>query len=137
MTNHEFASAYFEQAISIYGELKSHYKAKEWHLVVRRAQESVELLLKGFLRQAGIEIPRIHDVGNILKQEQKRLPLELVKALPKIISISRRLRQERETSFYGDEEQELPPSALYSQVDADQAKQDVEWLLEFMPSKDK
>lgn len=103
--------------------------------MVRRAQESVELLLKGFLRQAGIEVPRIHDVGNVLKQERKRLPPELAKALPKIISISRRLRQERETSFYGDEEQELPPSALYSQVDADQARQDVEWLLEFVPSK--
>lgn len=99
MTNHEFAGAYFDQARSIYGELLEHYEKQEWNLVVRRAQESVELILKGFLREAGIEVPRVHDVGNILKKEQKKISSKLVKELPRIISISRRLRQERETSF--------------------------------------
>src|SRR3990167_2808020 len=106
MTNRNFAGAYFEQAQAIYRELAGHYKKQEWHLVVRRAQETAELILKGFLRQAGIEVPRLHDVCNILKQEQKRLSSRLIKELPRIISISRRLRQERETSFYVDERQE-------------------------------
>lgn len=132
MTNHEFAGSYFNQARSIYRELLEHYEKQEWNLVVRRAQESVELILKGFLREAGIEVPRIHDVGNILKKEQKKISSKLVKELPRIISISRRLRQERETSFYGDEEQELPPSALYTQIDADEARKDVEWLMKFV-----
>ncbi len=132
MTNHEFAGAYFHQARSIYREMLEHYEKQEWHLVVRRAQESVELVLKGFLRLAGIEVPRIHDVGNILKKEQKKIPTRLVKELPRVISISRRLRQERETSFYGDEDQELPPSALYTQIDADEAKKDLEWLMNFI-----
>lgn len=132
MTNKEFSSAYFEQAKSIYQEVLAHYTSGEWHLVVRRAQECVEFLLKALLRQAGIEVPRIHDVGNIIKLERARLPHKVVKDIPRIISISRRLRQERETSFYGDEEQELPPSALYSEIDADQARQDVEWLLKLL-----
>lgn len=129
MTNKEFAAAYFDQARAIYRELQLHYDAGDWHLVVRRSQEAVELVLKGLLRQAGIEVPRIHDVGNLIRAQRDRLPDRLVKELPRIISVSRRLRQERETSFYGDEEQELPPSALYSRLDADEAKKDVEWLL--------
>lgn len=129
MTNREFAKACFEQAKSIRREIENHYKAEEWHMVVRRAQEAVELVLKGFLRQAGMEVPRIHDVGGILVQEKKRLPQNVVKSLDRIISISRRLRQERETSFYGDEEQELPPSALYTKLDAGQAKDDIDWII--------
>ena len=126
MTNKEFAQSYFVQAKAIFRELEEHYKAKEWHLVV-------ELILKGFLRQAGIEIPRFHDVGGVLQKERERLPQNLTKNLERIISVSRRLRQERETSFYGDEEQELPPSALYTEIDAKQAKEDAKWLMEFLP----
>lgn len=129
MTNKDFALAYFEQAKAIYREVGIHYNAKEWNLVVRRAQECVELILKGFLRQAGIEIPKVHDVGGLLQKEADRIPKGIAQELPKIISISRRLKQERETSFYGDEEQELPPSALYTEPDAKQARADVEWLM--------
>lgn len=102
-------------------------------MVVRRAQEVVEMILKGFLRQAGLEVPRLHDVGGVLQKEAARLPQALAQELPRVLSISRRLRQERETSFYGDEEQELPPSALYTEIDAKQAKDDIEWLLKFIP----
>ena len=35
--------------------------------VVREAQEIVELALKGLLRQVGIEPPRWHDVGELLR----------------------------------------------------------------------
>lgn len=136
MTNREFSLAYFDQAKSIHGEIVIHFDAGKWHLVVRRAQEAVEMILKGFLRQAGLEVPRIHDVGNLLNREQARLPKVLQDSIPRIISISRRLRQERETSFYGDEEQELPPSALYTEIDAKQARDDLKWLMGLIP-KDK
>lgn len=129
MTNLDFAQSYFDQARSIYEEILLHHQKGAWHLVVRRAQEAVELILKGFLRLGGIEVPRLHDVAHLLKAQGKKIPLHVVQELPRIISLSRRLRQERETSFYGDEEQELPPSALYTRIDADQAKGDLEWLM--------
>jgi HEPN domain-containing protein len=44
-----------------------------WNMVVRRSQESVELALKCALLWARIEVPRIHDVGPILKQYAKSL----------------------------------------------------------------
>jgi HEPN domain-containing protein len=133
MTNQEFSEAYFQQARSIHRGLTVHYESQEWHLVVRRAQEIVELTLKGLLRRAGIEVPHIHDVGNLLRREAERLPKNIQDAMDRIISVSRHLRQERETSFYGDEEQELPPSALYTEIDARQAKTDSEWLLSLIP----
>ncbi len=129
MTNRDLAESYFSQAKSIANEMRHHYEDREWHLVVRRTQEAVELLLKGLMRRAGLEIPRLHDVGNILAKEKERLPEKVRREIPRIISVSRRLSRERETSFYGDEAQELPPSELYTQIDADQARKDLEWLL--------
>src|SRR3989338_3358491 len=111
MTSQEFASAFFLQAEKIFREMLRHHEAEDWHLVVRRAQETTELILKGLLRRAGLEIPKLHDVGNLLSKEKDRLPKDLSRELPRVISISRWLHEERETSFYGDEEQELPPSA--------------------------
>ncbi len=133
MTNKDFSSSYFRQAKTVLRELMMDYEAGVWHLVVRRAQEAVELILKGFLRQGGFEIPRLHDVGLLLQKEKNRLPKDLVKETDRILSISRRLFKERETSFYGDEEQEIPASELYTRIDADQARQDVEWLIQFVP----
>ena len=43
--------------------------------VVREAQEIVELALKGILRQMGIEPPKQHDVGDLLRLYASRLPL--------------------------------------------------------------
>lgn len=129
MTNKSLAKAYFEQVKSVQEEINLHWQASSWHLVVRRAQEAVELILKALLRRLAVEVPRLHDVGGLLQKEKERLPESVKDNLPRIISISRRLRQERELSYYGDEEQELPPSALYTEIDARQAKEDVEWLM--------
>jgi len=45
-----------------------------WNMVVRRSQEVVELALKASLLWAQIEVPRIHDVGPLLKQFADRYP---------------------------------------------------------------
>lgn len=42
-------------------------------------------------------------------------------AIPKLASISRSLRNERETSLYGDPETGLPPEELYFENDAREA----------------
>ncbi|MFN3742682.1 MAG: HEPN domain-containing protein [Anaerolineales bacterium] len=79
-----------------------------WNLTLRRAQEAVELALKGALWWAGLEVPRIHDVGVVLRQNRHRFPPEFAAHIPKLASISRALAAERERSFYGDEELSLP-----------------------------
>ena len=41
--------------------------------VVREAQECVELLTKSVCRTLGIEVPKIHDVGRMLKEKSEIL----------------------------------------------------------------
>ena len=50
--------------------------------------------------------------------------------VPRMASLSRRLRAERELSFYGDEETGLPPEELYSEDDAGEALAQAEWAWE-------
>lgn len=94
---------------------------KAWNMVVRRSQESVELALKCALLWAGIEVPRIHDVGPILNQYASRYPEPFKIQIPHFASISRMLRAEREISFYGDEQSGVPPESLYTRDDAVEA----------------
>lgn len=92
-----------------------------WNMVVRRSQEAVELALKCALLWARIEVPRIHDVGPILKEYAKRYPEPFRSKIPHLASISRLLRAEREISFYGDEQSGVPPEILYTREDASEA----------------
>ena len=70
--------------------------------VMREAQEIVELATKAMLRAVGIEPPKFHDVGDLLLEHRDKYPDDISKELEKIASISKRLRKERELSFYGD-----------------------------------
>ncbi len=126
MTNTEFAKSYLNSAKKILKEAESLFQEQAWHLVVRRSQEAVELGLKALLRQTGIEVPRLHDVGTLLRKHANRFPNI---PLDRVVSISRRLREEREISFYGDDLTDSPPETLYDKQDAEDALSDARWIL--------
>ena len=129
MTNTDMARSYLREARQILGEAERHLEEGVWHLVVRRSQETVELALKALLRASGIEVPRVHDVGIFLVDHADRLPPAVVPHLDRLVSTSRRLRQEREISFYGDDETGAPPDRLYSRDDAEAALGDARFVL--------
>ncbi len=118
MTNREMAESYLAQAGEILLEAEDLHRRGTWNLVVRRSQEVVELALKAALRAVGVEVPQIHDVGVILKDHRAKFPEAFRKEIDRLASISRRLRREREVSFYGDEETGTPPQRLYTADDA-------------------
>jgi len=89
--------------------------------VVRQCQEAVELLLKSALRLIGLDVPKWHDVGPVLRKEASRFPIWFQKEVRKLAQISRKLRREREPSMYGDEESGTPPDELYFREDAEEA----------------
>ncbi|HXG04297.1 MAG TPA: HEPN domain-containing protein [Candidatus Binatia bacterium] len=130
MTSAEMARAYLAQAALILEEAERHRQAGAWHLAVRRAQESVERALKAVLRAAAVEVPRVHDVGVFLRQAADRLPKAVVEELDRLVSISRRLRGEREVAFYGDEAVGAPPEQLYTAADAAEALADARFVLD-------
>ncbi len=90
--------------------------------VVRESQELVELTLKALLWKCKIEVPRLHDVSDILLENQERVPKALHRELERISEISRQLRRDRELAFYGSED--LTPSNFYKKKDADRAFKD-------------
>ncbi len=121
MTNQDLARALWLEAETILEEARGLLQRGAWNLVVRRAQEAVELALKAVLRSVGVEVPRVHDVGPALRLHADRLPDDLRAQVEVLAGISQRLARERERSFYGDEEGGRGPQALYAPEDAEQA----------------
>jgi HEPN domain-containing protein len=83
---------------------------------VRQAQECVELSLKACLRLVGIEPPKWHDVGPIIRRERENFPEWFKEHVERIVSISRSLRKERELAMYGDEESKIPPEGALHKI---------------------
>lgn len=106
------------QAMIIIGEAEYLFEKDAWNMVVRRSQEAVELAMKCALLWGKIDVARIHDVGPILKRHADRYPEHFKGRIPRLASISRLLRAEREISFYGDEQSGVPPESLYIRDDA-------------------
>lgn len=121
MTAADMARSYLRRAKTVLREAQRLYEEQAWNLVVRRSQEAVELALKGLLRAAGAEVPKVHDVSGALRRNLDRLPRSVAAEIDLLISASRRLREERELAFYGDEETDTEAEALFSRGDADDA----------------
>lgn len=68
MTNVSLAQSYLVKARKRLKILAALMDESAYSDVVREAQEIVELALKGMLRQVGVEPPKWHDVGQILKE---------------------------------------------------------------------
>lgn len=62
---------------------------------VRYSQECVELSLKACLGTVGVEYPKVHDVGDILKACSNRFPEWMKEHLDEISCISRDLAEKR------------------------------------------
>ena len=121
MTADQMGRSYLRRARMVLREAERLYDDEAWNLVVRRCQEAVELALKGALRAAGAEVPKVHDVSGALRRHLSRLPAHLAAEIDTLVSASRRLREERELAFYGDEETDTEAEALFSRADADDA----------------
>jgi len=121
MTTREMARSYQRRAEAILREAGRLCGDEAWNLVVRRCQEAVELALKGGLRAAGVEVQKVHDVSGALRRNVSRLAPQLAAEIDMLVSASRRLREEREIAFYGDEETETTAEALFSRADAEDA----------------
>ena len=120
MRNRALAVDYVQRAAARLRAIDALYEAGSWADVVGESQEAVELALKGLLRSAGIDPPRVHDVAEVLEAERGRLPPSLAGDIDRLAAVSRVLRRDRELAFYGAED--LTPSEFYRERDADEAR---------------
>ncbi|ADI31243.1 HEPN domain-containing protein [Staphylothermus hellenicus] len=121
MNNIALARSYIRQTKERIKHAGEALETGNYPYVIRQCQEAVELALKAALRIVGIEPPKWHDVGPVLRREKNRFPDWFQERIPELAYISRSLRKERETAMYGDEETGLPAEELYTLYDAEQA----------------
>lgn len=127
MRNPSLVADYLKRCKARLKSIDALYKEEDWPDVVRESQEVVELAMKALLRHGQVEVPRIHDVGDILEANREALPASVRPYLKKMSQISRSLRRDRELAFYGSED--LTPSEFYKQDDADEARERAGWLV--------
>jgi HEPN domain-containing protein len=133
MTNKTLADDYMVRAQIRLLALHTLRDAGGYADVVRESQELVELILKAVLRRMGIEPPHWHEVSSLLMDHSGKLPAAIAGELPRVVSLSKALRKERELSYYGDED--YLPSEEYTREDADHYIAECTWLLGLVASK--
>lgn len=94
---------------------------KNYNLAVRRAQEVVELSLKGCLRILGIDYPKVHDAGFVFVREAGNKLRFKEDSLREIERISKWLSEARAPSFYGERD--------FTSEDAKKAFEDAAFVL--------
>lgn len=123
MTNREAGEELIFAARRLFDrDVQNAWREQDYNMVMRRAQEAVELALKGALRILGVDYPKEHDVGLLFVQQAKaKIPAVDQAALQQIGLISRRLAQARAPSFYMERR--------YEQEEAQQALEDSRFVL--------
>lgn len=123
MTNIENGDKLIKEAERIFQrDLRIAREDKDYNMVVRRAQEAVELFLKGALKILGVDYPKVHDVGEVfIKRVQEKYPSVDKRLLEKIKVISMWLGEARAPSFYFEKD--------YTKEDAEKAYEDAAFLI--------
>lgn len=119
MTTIQLAAGYLRKCEDRLAMLEVLMSRAAWSDVVRESQEIVELALKGILRSVGIDPPKWHDVGGLLLEYGKKITPLAEPQIRELAEASKRLRKEREFSFYGDVD--FIPTDQYDAEDAGQA----------------
>ena len=120
MTAESLARSLIDQARQRLNLLSHAMQTGAWHIVVREAQECVELALKGMIRAAGLEPPKLHDISGFLSKHSRRIAqLHATLDITRLADISASLQKERELAFYGDID--FLPEQHYSRPDAETA----------------
>jgi hypothetical protein len=121
MRNLDLAKDYLLRANGRLKAVDTLLTERMWADVVRECQEIVELALKGLLRYHDIEVPRVHDVSEVLEENSTRFPRVVQETLEELTEISQELRRDRELAFYGSED--ITPHSFYKEKHARVARQ--------------
>lgn len=69
MNSKKSAYAYLKDAEIILEESRFSFDKGHWHRVVRKCQEATELAIKGLFKFLGLDYPKSHILGRIIKKE--------------------------------------------------------------------
>lgn len=101
MTNGERADRLVGEALGVAGEMQRALADGRWNLAARRAQEVVELVLKGLLAEMSVDYPRSHDVAPVFVEAVHERGIEVDAGfLAWLVPLSARLADVRAPAFY-------------------------------------
>lgn len=126
MTSEAMAHDLLTRAGRCLREARVAYDEGDYALCVRRAQEVIELAIKGLLRLVGIEFPREHDVSEVLIGSAARFPERWREVLPELARCMREITPKRGPAMYGLEAQGIPASEAFDEEDGRAALADAE-----------
>ena len=92
MTTNDLAAGYYRKCGDRLAALEVLHARAAFSDVVRESQEVVELALKGMLRWAGIDLPKIRDVGGLLLEFARRFDDVSRQELTALADASKELR---------------------------------------------
>ncbi len=128
MNNKLSAIAFLSDAEVILDESRDSFDKGHWHRVIRKCQEATELAVKGLFKYLGIEYPKSHILGRVIKREIGKHNLFNKDDLTKMAYISDSLAFDREPSFYGSPNG-TPASDLFDRADAEETLEDTGWVI--------
>jgi HEPN domain-containing protein len=121
MTNIDAGEKLLKEAEIYLQEMENNFKAKEWNITIRKAQEVTELSLKGLLKIMGIEYPKVHDLGKFFVTTLSNRGIMLSEEdSQKLRFISAILAEKRAPAFYFEKE--------YTREDATEAAKGARWV---------
>lgn len=130
MTSLHIGRHYIEEAGGRTALVRLALERGMWAATVGKAQECVELCLRGALWLVVVEPTRSQDVAAALRSEALRFPEWFRSSINALVMISMRLDADRDQAFYGDEERELGPQELFDEEAARRSVRDVELVAE-------
>lgn len=133
MTNQKLAKDYRTRARGRRKAIETLYDEGLFADVVRKCQEACELALKSVIRDAGHSVPMTHDVSAKLLEIQDDLSPHIAKNIKRMAEISKELRRDRETAFYGSED--ITPSEFFNKNDANKAMGLLDEVLAAIPQQ--
>lgn len=130
MTSDSIARDYLQQARVRRMALDTFMQVGAYAVVVREAQDIVELVLKGALRFVGVEPPKRHDVHKLIPRFIERFPPDWRTTVADLRVPLDRLAEDRGPAFYGNEAENIPAAELFGEPEARSAIAVVDRLLD-------
>lgn len=101
MDNGERGRRLMAMASEYLQDMEASYARKSWNAVVRRAQEVVELSLKGVLSYLGVDFPKVHDPAAVFVATVSARGMALgEEEAADVTAVSARLARKRAPAFY-------------------------------------
>mgnify|MGYP000244577948 CR=1 FL=1 len=121
MDNYEVTGSTVGRAERCMREAEQAFKEGDWNLTIRRVQEGVELMMKAILRFVGVEVPKMHDVADIVIKKLEEKGVEVGEDKERVKEISHVLSKMRAPAFYGE--------VVYGEEEAKRVMQEGKWVM--------